>query len=461
MRKETDTLGDVNIDSKNLWGAQTQRSFLNFSIGHEKIPMEVIYALAMVKKASAIANYKLKLLSKEKKDLIVIIVEEILSKKHDEQFPLYVWQTGSGTHTNMNLNEVISNIASKKTKNKIGSKIPLNPNDDVNMGQSSNDVFPIASNIASYSLVEKELIPNLEKLKEGFEAKVIEFSDIIKVGRTHLMDAVPLTLSQEFSAYLQSIKENMSNIKKAKEYLLYLPLGATAVGTGLNAHEDFAKLSLIELCKMTGIDFKLSKNNFHSLAFADSLLFFHSTLKNLAVSFYKIAADISLSASGPNCGISELILPANEPGSSIMPGKVNPTQLEAMKMISMQVISNDSGITLSSMSSNFQLNTARPLIIFNALQSIHLLSDISKNFLTLCLNDIKPNMEVINRHLDKNLMIATALNQKIGYEKTAKIVQKAQKENISLKKAAKELDFINEMDFDEIINLKKMVKPHG
>ncbi len=460
MREEQDTLGKVFIENNNLWGAQTQRSLNNFSISCEKIPIEMIYAFAVIKKASAEANHKLGLLSNEKLRLIANISDEILDKKYDDQFPLFIWQTGSGTHTNMNINEVIANIASLKTGKKLGSKDPLHPNDDVNMSQSSNDTFPTAMHIAAYLLVKNKLLTSLDKLIEGLEKKVKEFDHIIKVGRTHLMDAVPLTLGQEFSAYLYQIKNAKDLIKGSLNNLSKLALGATAVGTGINTHRDFSKLAIQEISKNIKENFVPADNMFSALSSNDAVADLSNNLSLLGSVFFKMSTDISLLASGPRCGLNELSLPANEPGSSIMPGKVNPTQMEALKMVSIQVISNNNSITMANFSGNFQLNTCRPLIIYNLIQSIHILSGISISFLEKCLIGINPNIENIKNHVENTLMLATVLNKKIGYEKAAQIVKKAHKENISLKEAAICLKIVDEKTYHEIIDPKKMVRPH-
>lgn len=459
MRKEKDSLGQVLVDEDKLWGASTQRTLNNFTIGKEKTPMEIIYAFAMIKKAAAIANSKLKILSKEKCDLIVSSADEILMGKYDDQFPLKIWQTGSGTPTNMNVNEVICNIACLKTKKQLGSKDPLNPNDDVNMGQSSNDTFPAAMHIATLLLVKKKLLPALEDFKKGFDDKAEEFKDIIKVGRTHLMDAVPMTLGQEFKAYSASINEALENIKFSINKLYKLPLGATAVGTGVNTHKNFASLAISEIAKMTNEKFLQADNLFHSLAFFDGICNMSSSLKQLGISLLKIANDISLLSSGPRCGIGEIILPAIEPGSSIMPGKINPSMCESLKMVAMQVIANDTMISLANSAGVFQLNVAKTVSIYNLIQSIELLSDMSSSFLNHCLKGIKPNLARIKENLDKNLMLATILNKEIGYEKASKIVFKAYEENKTLKQAAIELNLLNEKTFDEIVNPIKMLKP--
>ncbi|MFA6118668.1 MAG: class II fumarate hydratase [Parachlamydiales bacterium] len=460
MRRERDSLGEVLVEEEKFWGASTQRALNNFYIGNEKIPLEIIYALAIIKKASAIANYKLNQLAKEKKDLIVFAADEILAKKYDEHFPLHIWQTGSGTSTNMNVNEVICNIASFKLNKILGSKDPIHPNDDVNMSQSTNDTFPSALNISAYLLIKNRLLDSLEQLKTGFDEKVIEFNEIIKVGRTHLMDAIPMTLGQEFSAFSSTVSEGIENIKSSLEKLAFLPLGATAVGTGLNTHKKFSKVVIEEISSLTKEKFHKADNFFHSLSFADPVCSMSSALKNLASSLFKIANDLSLLSSGPRCGIGEIILPPIEPGSSIMPGKINPSMCEAMKMVSMQVVSNDSMISSSNSLGNFQLNVFRPLQGYALIQSVNLLADMSDMFLKHCLKGLKANLIKIKEHLDKNLMVATVLNKSIGYENASKIVLKAYQEDITLKQAAKELNLVDEKKFDEIVNLKNLLSPH-
>jgi fumarate hydratase, class II len=460
MRKEEDSLGQISVEKDKLWGASTQRTLNNFSVGKEKMPIEIIYAFAMIKKAAAVANFKLKVLSKEKCNLIVSAADEILLGKYDDHFPLKIWQTGSGTATNMNVNEVICNIASLKAKKSLGSKDPVHPNDDVNMGQSSNDTFPSAMHIATLLLVKKKLLPALEAFKAGFDEKAEEFKDIIKVGRTHLMDAVPITLGQEFKAFSSSISEAIENIKYSLNKLYKLPLGATAVGTGVNTHKDFATLAILEIGKMTSEKFYQAENLFQPLAFSDGICNMSSSLKQLGISLIKIANDLSLLSSGPRCGIGEIILPAIEPGSSIMPGKINPSQCESLKMVAMQVVSNDTVISLANASGFLQLNVAKPVKIYSLIQSIELLTDMTKSFLMHCLKGIKPNLSKIQENLDKNLMLATILNKAIGYEKAAQIVFKAFNENKTLKQAAIELKLLDEKSFDEIVNPKKMLKPY-
>ena len=458
MRKETDSLGSVEVPENKYYGAQTQRSVDNFRIGIEKMPIEMVRSLALVKKASAIVNCDLKLLSDEKKKVIVEVCDEVLTGKLDDNFELVVWQTGSGTQTNMNMNEVISNRAIEKIGGKMGSKTPIHPNDDVNLSQSSNDVFPSAMHIAACLEITGQLLPNLDILWKGFLEKEKSFQDIVKVGRTHLMDATPLTLGQEFSGYAAQVEYGMNAIKKALSPLSEIALGATAVGTGLNTHPDFAVKVAKELSSLTGYPFVTAKNKFEALAANDAIVEMSGALKRIACSFMKIANDIRFLASGPRCGIGELLLPENEPGSSIMPGKVNPTQCESMTMVAVQVMGNDATIGFAGSMGNFELNVFKPVMIYNLLQSIRLLSDISSNFYEKCLKDLRPNEEKIKELVDNSLMLATALNPVIGYDKASKIVQKAYNENTTLKKAAIELGFMTAEEFDKVVDPKKMVR---
>ncbi|NGX28102.1 MAG: Fumarate hydratase class II [Candidatus Anoxychlamydiales bacterium] len=461
MRTEKDSLGEIEVEKDKFWGASTQRNLTNFTVGKEKMPMEIIYTYSMVKKAAAIANFKLKLLSKEKKDLIVSAVDDILDKKYDDHFPLLIWQTGSGTPTHMNVNEVISNIACLKTNKPLGSKEPLHPNDDVNMAQSTNDTFPTAIHIAVYFLVKDKLLPSLKNLKKGFDDKSDEFKDIIKVGRTHTMDAVPMTLGQEFSAFSAFINESLENIEFSLNKFLKIPLGATVIGTGVNTHKGYQKIAVKEIAKMTGEKFCSSDNLFQALSSSDAVCHMSSSLKNLSVSLFKIANDITLLSSGPRCAIGEIVLPANEPGSSIMPGKINPAQCESLKLVAMQVMANDNMIAMANASGNFQLNVLRTVKVYNLIQSIKLITDVSYTFLEHCLKGIKPNLLRIKENLDKNLMLATALNRSIGYEKASKIVFEADSKNKTLKQAAKDLNMMDEKTFDEIVNPKNMLGPYG
>ena len=456
-RKETDSLGSIEVAGDKYWGAQTQRSIENFKVGQEKMPIELVHALGVVKKAAALVNFELKLLAKEKKELIVRVCDEVVKGKLDDHFDLVVWQTGSGTQTNMNVNEVISNRAIEISGGVMGSKKPIHPNDDVNMSQSSNDVFPTAMHIATVEAIEKNLIPHLKLLLNGFQKKVKEFKSIVKVGRTHLMDAAPLTLGQEFSGYAAQIEHGIAAIESAIPAVLKLALGGTAVGTGLNCPKGYDKKVAEKIAELTGFPFVTAPNKFEALACNDALVMMSGALKTVACAFLKIANDIRWLASGPRAGIGELILPENEPGSSIMPGKVNPTQSEAMTMVAVQVMGNDTAIGLAGSMGNFELNVFKPVIIYNLLQSIRLLSDVAKNFHDKCLIGIKPNKERIKKLLDSSLMLATALNPVIGYDQAAKIVQKAFRENITLKEAAVKLKILTVKEFDKLIKPNSMV----
>ncbi|NGX38246.1 MAG: Fumarate hydratase class II [Chlamydiae bacterium] len=456
-RKETDSLGEIEVPADKLYGAQTERSHLNFPIGIEKIPIQMIYALGYVKKAAAIVNAELGLLADEKKELIVEACDALIAGKLDEHFLLVVWQTGSGTQTNMNVNEVISNWCIQKLGGTLGSKDPIHPNDDVNKSQSSNDTFPTAMHIAAIHEVNGRLLPGLESLHKALGQKAQEFKDIIKTGRTHLMDATPLTLGQEFSGYATQIEKGIEAVKTALVPLYEIALGGTAVGTGLNTDPKYAKRVAEELAKLTGYPIVSAANKFEALAANDSIVGLSGALKQIACAYMKIANDIRLLGSGPRCGIGELFLPANEPGSSIMPGKVNPTQCEAMTMVAAQVMGNDMTIAVSGSMGQLQLNVFRPVMIYNLLQSIYLLGDMADTFAKKCVEGIKPNREGIQLHLDNSLMLATALNTVIGYDKASQIVKKAYSENKTLKAAALELKFLTEKEFDEIVDPRKMV----
>ncbi len=458
VRIEKDTLGDVEVPEAKYWGAQTQRSHQNFRIGGDLMPIEVIRALAIVKKASAIVNCELDLLPKEKMALITEVCDEVISGKLDAHFPLVVWQTGSGTQTNMNVNEVISNRAIEKSGGKMGSKTPIHPNDDVNKSQSSNDVFPTAMHIAATLEIRQKLLPSLSVLLEELRKKSKAWMQVVKVGRTHLMDATPLTLGQEFSGYASQIEHGIETIHSALKHLSELALGGTAVGTGLNTHPKYAKRAADVISEITGCDFTSARNKFEALACNDAIVEASSSMKRLACSYIKIASDIAWMGSGPRCGLGELNLPENEPGSSIMPGKVNPTQCEAMLMASVQIYGNDLAISMAGSQGNFELNVYKPVMIFNLLQSIHLLADVAVNFTEKCLRGITPNERWIKKHLENSLMLATALNPIIGYDKAAKVVQMAHKQNITLKEAALSLGFLSEKEFDEAIDPSKMVR---
>ena len=457
MRIEKDSLGEVEVPSDRYFGAQTVRSMHNFQIGNERMPIEVIYALALIKKAAAIVNCDLKILPKEKKEWIVAACDEVISGKLDAHFPLVVWQTGSGTQTNMNVNEVISNRAIEMAGGVLGSKEPIHPNDHVNCSQSSNDVFPSAMHIAASLAISQNLLPNLLLFQKSLEEKAKEFMGIVKVGRTHLMDATPLTLGQEFSGYASQIAHAIEGIENTLPFLSELALGGTAVGTGLNAHPEYAKRVAEQISKLTHYPFVTASNKFEALAANDAIVAMSGSLKTLACAMMKIANDIRWLASGPRCGIGEIHLPENEPGSSIMPGKVNPTQSESMTMVAIQIFGNDAAIGFAGSQGNFELNVYKPLMIYNLLQSIKLLSDVSLNFRDKCLVGITPNFKKIQQHLDHSLMLATALNPILGYDVATKVVQKAHKEHITLKQAALAMKVMTEEEFDRAIDPASMV----
>jgi fumarate hydratase, class II len=456
-RIEKDSLGNIRVPGDKYWGAQTQRSHENFRIGGNLMPIEVIHALAVIKKAAAIVNCELGLLPQDKMKVISKVCDEVISGKLDGHFPLVVWQTGSGTQTNMNVNEVISNRAIELLKGKMGSKKPIHPNDDVNKSQSSNDTFPTAMHIAATMEIRTRLLPNLQILLKGLKKKSKEFMSIVKTGRTHLMDATPITLGQEFSGYASQIEHGIEAIENALKHMSEIALGGTAVGTGLNAHPKYAKRVAAVITEITGFHFVTARNKFEALGANDAIVEMSGALKRVACSYIKIASDIAWMGSGPRCGIGELNLPENEPGSSIMPGKVNPTQCEAMLMASVQVYGNDLAVSMAGSQGNFELNVYKPVMIFNLLQSINLLSDVAINFHDKCLMGIKPNKRMIKRHLEDSLMLATALNPIIGYDKAAKVVQKAHHEHITLKRAALALGFLTEKEFDQAIDPSKMV----
>lgn len=456
-RIEKDSLGEVRVTSGKYWGAQTQRSLDNFKIGGDVMPIEVIHALALIKKAAAIVNAQLGLLPEDKKSAIGDVCDEIIAGTLDEHFPLVIWQTGSGTQTNMNVNEVISNRAIEKLGGRLGSKTPIHPNDDVNCSQSSNDVFPTAMHIAAVLLIKKKLLPHLMTLRDSFAEKSKKFMEIVKVGRTHLMDATPLTLGQEFSGYVSQLDHGIKAIENALSHLYELALGGTAVGTGINTHPQYSKRAAECLAKMTKLPFISAPNKFEALAANDAILEMSGALKRVACSFMKIANDIRLMSSGPRCGIGELSLPANEPGSSIMPGKVNPTQCEAMTMVAAQVIGNDAAITVGASAGQFELNVFKPMMIANLIQSIHLLADAALSFNDHCVIGIEANEKRIAELVNSSLMLATALNREIGYDKAGQIVKKAHAEGITLKEAALQLGILNEEKFEAIVDPLKMV----
>ncbi|MFZ6033027.1 MAG: class II fumarate hydratase [Melioribacter sp.] len=459
-RIETDSMGEIKVPADKYYGAQTARSLQNFKIGGERFPFELIRALAIVKKAAALTNNELGLLPEEKKDLIIKAADEVIEGKLNEHFPLVVWQTGSGTQTNMNVNEVISNRAIEIAGGKLGSKTPIHPNDDVNKSQSTNDAFPTAIHIAAVEEIHRRLIPMITKLRDALQEKAKEFSSIIKIGRTHLMDATPLTLGQEFSGYAQQLTNGLARINDALNRLYEVPLGGTAVGTGLNTHPDYAVKAAQKISELTGKPFRTAPNKFEAMAGKDALVELSGVLKTIAASLMKIANDVRWLGSGPRCGIGEIVLPANEPGSSIMPGKVNPTQSEAMTMVCTQVFGNDVTINFAGASGNFELNVFMPVIAFNILQSIRLIADACESFTDNCVVGIKPNREVINKHLNNSLMLVTALNPVIGYDNAAKVAKKAYAENKTLKQAAVELGLLTEEEFDKFVRPENMVGPN-
>ncbi|MEI6222836.1 MAG: class II fumarate hydratase [bacterium] len=457
-RTETDSMGAIQVPSDKYYGAQTARSLQNFKIGGDRFPRELIKALGIVKKASALANKKIGVLPAEKADLIVRAADEVIEGKLDDHFPLVVWQTGSGTQTNMNANEVISNRAIKLAGGEMGSKKPIHPNDDVNKGQSSNDVFPAAMSVAAATEISKTLLPSLKKLRNCLDEKAKAFNSIIKIGRTHLMDAVPLTLGQEFSGYVQQIENSITRIELTLGGLYELALGGTAVGTGINTHKDFPRESAAIIAELTGLPFVTAPNKFESLASHGAMVFASGALNSLATELMKIANDLRWLGSGPRSGISEIILPANEPGSSIMPGKVNPTQNEAMTMVCAQVMGNHVAITIGGASGNFELNVFKPLIIFNLLNSTRLLANASDSFTDHCVAGIQPNLPVLKKNLDNSLMLVTALNPHIGYDNAAKVAKKAYEENKTLKESAVELGLLTADQYDELVKPENMVK---
>jgi fumarate hydratase class II len=455
-RIEKDSFGEIEVPSDRLWGAQTQRSLKHFSISHEKMDPNLIRALVIVKRAAAEVNAEINAVAHEKAFAIKAACDEVLRGNHMDEFPLSVWQTGSGTQTNMNVNEVISNIASEIMGGERGEGRIVHPNDDVNKSQSSNDVFPTAMSISATQGILIDLIPAVGNLKETLEEKSREFMGITKIGRTHLMDATPITLGQEISGWVFQLENSMKHLESVIPHLSELALGGTAVGTGLNAPEGFAEKVTQRISDYTGIEFKSAKNKFEALATSDNLVQAHGAIKGLAASLMKIANDIRWLASGPRSGIGEILIPENEPGSSIMPGKVNPTQCEAMTMVCAQVMGNDVAINIGGASGNFELNVYRPMMIHNFLTSVRLLTDVCYSFDEFCAQGIQPNLQRISEHLENSLMLVTALNPHIGYDKAAEIAKKAHKENLTLKEAAIALGYLSEEQFRAWVVPEKM-----
>ncbi|MCY8807469.1 class II fumarate hydratase [Bacillus atrophaeus] len=458
-RIEKDTFGEIKVPADKFWGAQTQRSKENFKIGTEKMPNRIVKAFAILKRSTAIANNRLGNLDSEKTEVITAVCDEILEGKYDDNFPLVVWQTGSGTQSNMNVNEVIANLATALLKEK-GSIQTIHPNDDVNRSQSSNDTFPTAMHVAGVLAIYEQLVPALDQLQNTLDEKAKKFNDIVKIGRTHLQDATPLTLGQEISGWVYMIDRSKEMILEATEKMRELAIGGTAVGTGINAHPQFGEVVSEEISKFTGQHFKSSPNKFHALTSHDEITYVHGAMKALAADLMKIANDVRWLASGPRCGIGEISIPENEPGSSIMPGKVNPTQCEALTMIAAQIMGNDATIGFASSQGNFELNVFKPVIIYNFLQSVQLLRDGIKSFHDHCAVGIEPNTKTIKENLSGSLMLVTALNPYIGYEKAAKIAKFAHKEGLTLKEAAVQLELLTEEQFDEMVKPEDMVKPN-
>tara|TARA_B000000460_G_scaffold160895_1_gene113981 strand:+ start:502 stop:1890 length:1389 start_codon:yes stop_codon:yes gene_type:complete len=460
FRKEFDSLGKINVRTDKYWGASTQRSIKFFNIGNIFIKPSIIKSIAIIKKSAAIVHYKNKQIDKKICNAIVKASDEVIKGKLKEHFPLKVWQTGSGTQTNMNVNEVISNRAIEILGGKKGTKKPVHPNDHVNKSQSTNDVFPTAMHISIVSETSQKLLPSLKILEKELKKKVIKFKNIIKIGRTHLQDATPLSLGQEFSGYHTQLKKSIERIELSLKEIYYLAQGGTAVGTGINSKKNFDKKIVNEIKKITKFPFKSANNKFAELAAHDSIVNFSGTLNTIAVSLMKISNDIRFLGSGPRAGYGELILPENEPGSSIMPGKVNPTQCEAVTMVCVKVIGNHTGITLAGSHGHFELNVFKPLIAHNILQSIEILADSTKNFALYCVKGIKANNKKINEHLDNSLMLVTALVPKVGYDNAAKIAKTALKNNTTLKHEALKSGLISEKEYNKIVDPKKMIKPN-
>ena len=460
IRKETDSIGEVDVPSSALWGAQTQRSLEHFSIGQDLIPREMIVAYATLKKAAANANHAGQRLDERQYNLIIQVCDEILAGKHQDMFPLHVWMTGSGTQFNMNVNEVISNRCCQLAGTQLGSKTPVHPNDHVNMSQSSNDSFPTAMNIAAAVNVKERLIPAVAALRDSIAGKADEWKDIVKIGRTHMQDATPLTLGQEWSGYAGMLSDNLDRIEDALKGVYSLALGGTAVGTGINASPEFGDAAALEIAKLTSLPFVSAPNKFAVQGAHDALVQLSGTLRTLAVSLYKTANDIRLMSCGPRAGFAELLIPENEPGSSIMPGKVNPTQAEALTMISVQVMANDVAVGFGGAGGYLEMNVYKPLIIFNVTHSITILTDGCSNFRRFLVEGTKPNLKKIKEYVDRSLMLVTALSPVIGYDKASKIAHHALDNDLSLKQAALGLGFVTEEEFDRVVDPAKMVHPY-
>ena len=454
-------MGPIEVPADRYWGAQTQRSLHHFSIGEDRMPVEVVRAFGVLKKAAAMVNRELGKLPADKAELIVAAADEVIEGKLDDHFPLYVWQTGSGTQSNMNVNEVISNRAIEMAGGALGSKSPIHPNDDVNMSQSSNDTFPTAMYIAAAEAVARGVIPAVRELIEALQTKADEFEGIVKIGRTHLQDAVPLTLGQEFSAFVSQLEDDVTALQEALHGLYELAVGGTAVGTGLNSPQEFGPRAAARIAELTGLPFRDAANKFAALAAHGALVQAHGTLKTLATSLFKIANDIRILGSGPRSGLGELELPENEPGSSIMPGKVNPTQSEALTMVCVQVFGNDVAITVAGSQGHLQLNVYKPVMIRNFLHSTRILADACRSFRRFCVEGLRARREVIAAHVDRSLMLVTALSPRIGYDKAAEIAKKAHHEGSTLKEAAVSLGYLTAEEYDEAVRPDRMIGPDG
>ena len=461
VRVESDSMGQIEVPAEHYWGAQTERSLHHFAIGDDRMPTELIRAFAILKKAAALVNVDLGKLSREKAELIVRAADEVIAGKLAEEFPLRIWQTGSGTQTNMNVNEVISNRAIEMAGGVMGSKKPIHPNDDVNMSQSSNDTFPTAMYIAAATALKEQVIPAVQQLHDAIVKKAAEFGDVVKIGRTHLQDATPLTVGQEMGGWAALLARDVERIRMALDGLYDLAIGGTAVGTGLNTHPEFAERAARKISELTGLPFRSHPDKFAALSAHDELVFASGALVTLSASLMKIANDVRWLGSGPRCGLGELLLPENEPGSSIMPGKVNPTQSEAMTMVAVQVQGNGAAIAFAGSQGNFELNVFKPVMIFNLMHSARLLTDTCRMFVKYCVEGIQVNTERIDGYVENSLMLVTALNQHIGYDKAAKLAKTAHADGTSLREANRKLGFLSDEEFDRYLDAKSMTKPEA